>query len=198
MGGEMGAVLVVLAVVIAIVFWLISIYNNLLDLRNRIKSTFSQIEAPLARRHDLIARLANTAEARMAHEPETLEALIAARNTAVEILRKAAADPADALALRELEAAESTLTGRLGRLSALFEAVPNLEAEPTITKLSHELARTDDKLLCARQAFNEVVTGYNSAIDKIPGRLIAGSFGFLHAQLLEAGEPVAERSAVQC
>ncbi|MBK6973857.1 MAG: LemA family protein [Sterolibacteriaceae bacterium] len=186
-----------LVVIVAIVFWLISLYNNLVDLRNRFKNAFSQIDVQLKRRYDLIPNLVETAKAYMAHERETLEAVIAARNSALSASQKAAADPANAGAMRDLAAAESTLAGGLGKLFALSEAYPDLKANQTMMQLSEELTSTENKVSFARQAFNDAVTFYNTAIEKFPGNMIASSFGFLRAELLKATESEDERKAVK-
>lgn len=186
-----------LVVIVAIVFWLISLYNNLVDLRNRFKNAFSQIDVQLKRRYDLIPNLVETAKAYMAHERETLEAVIAARNSALSASQKAAADPANAGAMRDLAAAESTLAGGLGKLFALSEAYPDLKANQTMMQLSEELTSTENKVSFARQAFNDAVTFYNTAIEKFPGNMIASTFGFLRAELLKATESEDERKAVK-
>jgi len=186
-----------LAVIVAIVFWLISLYNNLVDLRNRFKNAFSQIDVQLKRRYDLIPNLVETAKTYMAHERETLEAVIAARNSALSASQKAAADPANAGALRDLTAAESTLAGGLSKLFALSEGYPDLKANQTMMQLSEELTSTENKVSFARQAFNDAVTFYNTAIEKFPGNMIAGTFGFLRAELLKATESEDERKAVK-
>lgn len=120
-----------LAAIVAFIIWLIALYNRLIDLRNRFKNAFSQIDVQLKRRYDLIPNLVETAKAYMAHERETLEAVIAARNKALSASDKAAANPADAGALRDLMAAESTLAGRLGKLFALSSRIPT--SRPTRT-----------------------------------------------------------------
>lgn len=186
-----------LAGIVAIIFWLISLYNNLVDLRNRFKNAFSQIDVQLKRRYDLVPNLVETAKAYMAHEREMLEAVIAARNRALWASEKAAADPANGGALRDLAAAESTLAGGLGKLFTLSEGYPDLKANHNMMQLSEELTSTENKVSFARQAFNDAVTGYNTAIEKFPGSLIAGASGFLRAELLKATESEAEGEAVQ-
>jgi LemA protein len=188
--------LLFLAAIVAFIFWLISLYNGLVDLRNRFKNAFSQIDVQLKRRYDLIPNLVETAKAYMAHERDTLEAVIAARNKALSAADKAAANPADAGAMRDLMAAESTLAGGLGKLFALSESYPDLKANQNMMQLSEELTSTENKVAFARQAFNDAVTGYNTEIEKFPGNIIAGTFGFVRAQLLTATESEAERSAV--
>jgi LemA protein len=188
--------LLFLAAIVAFIIWLISLYNGLIDLRNRFKNAFSQIDVQLKRRYDLIPNLVETAKAYMAHERETLEAVIAARNKALTASDKAAANPADAGAMRDLMAAESTLAGGLGKLFALSESYPDLKANQNMMQLSEELTSTENKVAFARQAFNDAVTDYNTEIEKFPGNMIAGTFGFVRAELLTATESEAERKAV--
>lgn len=189
--------LLFLAAIAAFIIWLISLYNGLIDLRNRFKNAYSQIDVQLKRRYDLIPNLVETARAYMAHERETLEAVIAARNRALTASDKAAANPADAGALRDLMAAESTLAGGLGKLFALSESYPELKANQNMMQLSEELTSTENKVAFARQAFNDAVTGYNTEIEKFPGNMIANTFGFVRAELLKSTESADERKAVQ-
>ncbi|MGQ0384317.1 MAG: LemA family protein, partial [Gammaproteobacteria bacterium] len=113
----------------------------------------------------------------------------AARNTAVAGLKAAAANPGDPAALTQLAGAENALTGALGRLFALAEAYPDLKANRNMMQLSEELTTTENKVSFARQAFNDAVMGYNNRRETFPGNLIAGSFGFQQAQLLEIESP---------
>ncbi|HMZ84089.1 MAG TPA: LemA family protein [Rhodocyclaceae bacterium] len=189
--------LLFLAAIVAAIIWLISLYNKLIDLRNRFKNAFSQIDVQLKRRYDLIPNLVETVKGYMAHERDTLEAVIAARNKALTASDKAAANPADAGAMRDLMAAESTLAGGLGKLFALSESYPDLKANQNMMQLSEELTSTENKVAFARQAFNDAVTSYNTEIEKFPGNMIANTFGFVRAELLKATESEAERKAVQ-
>ena len=189
--------LLFLAAIVAAIIWLISLYNKLIDLRNRFKNAFSQIDVQLKRRYDLIPNLVETVKGYMAHERDTLEAVIAARNKALTASDRAAANPADAGAMRDLMAAESTLAGGLGKLFALSESYPDLKANQNMMQLSEDLTSTENKVAFARQAFNDAVTSYNTEIEKFPGNMIANTFGFVRAELLKATESEAERKAVQ-
>lgn len=178
--------LVILGAGLIIVLYGIGIYNNLVTLRNLFKNAFSQIDVQLKRRYDLIPNLVETAKAYMKHERETLEAVIAARNSATVSAKRAAADPGDARAITALATAETVLSGTLGRLFALAEAYPDLKANETMMQLSEELTSTENRVAFARQAFNDAVTSYNTACEVFPASIIAGPFGFTPATLLEA------------
>lgn len=178
--------IVVLVIVAAIAFWIVSIYNKLIALRNRFKNAFSQIEVQLKRRYDLIPNLVETAKAYMSHERETLEAVIAARNQAMAGLQRAAADPTNAEAIRQLGSAEGALTGALGRLSVVMEAYPDLKANQNMMQLSEELTSTENKVAFSRQAYNDQVTDYNTYKQTFPPVLFANFFGHSEdAELLE-------------
>jgi len=162
--------------------------------RNRFKNAFAQIDVQLKRRYDLIPNLVETAKGYLKHERGTLEAVIAARNTAVTANQKAAGNPADAGAMKTLLGAEGALTGALGRLFALAEAYPDLKANQTMMQLSEELTSTENKVAFARQAYNDSVMAYNTAIQIFPNVLIAGPFNFREAPLFEI-QAEAERAA---
>jgi LemA protein len=187
----------VLIVAAALVFWLVSIYNRLVALRNRFKNAFSQIDIQLKRRYDLIPNLVETVKGYITHERQTLEAVIAARNGAASATQKAAADPANAEAMRQMMAAEAGLNGALGRLFALSEAYPDLKANQNMMQLSEELTSTENKIAFARQAYNDSVMGYNTAIESFPDNFVAGFGRFVPATLLEATESPEERKAVK-
>jgi len=177
--------LIVLLVIVALIgFWAMSTYNRLVALRNRFKNAFAQIDVQLRRRYDLIPNLVETARAYMQHERETLEAVIQARNAAVTAERKAAANPADAAAIRDLSGAEQALTGALTRFFALAEAYPDLKANQNMMQVSEELTSTENRIAFARQAYNDAVTQYNTAREVFPASIIAGAFGFQEAPLL--------------
>lgn len=179
---------VVLVILLAIVFWLINMYNNLVNLRNRVRNGFSQIDVQLTRRYDLIPNLIEAVKGYMSHERGTLEAVVNARNSAVAGLKQAAADPANAQAIKALAAADATLGGTLGRLFALAEAYPDLKASQNMMQFQEELASTENKVAFARQAFNDAVMGYNNAVQNFPSNVVASNFGFKNAEFLEIGE----------
>ena len=176
-------------IIVLLVLFLIGIYNGLVTSRNGYKNAFAQIDVQLTRRYDLIPNLVETAKGYLAHERGTLEAVIAARNTAVAGLKAAAANPGDATAVQQLAGAENALTGALGRLFALAEAYPDLKANRNMMQLSEELTTTENKVAFARQAFNDAVMGYNNKREVFPNSLVAGMFAFLPAQLLDIESP---------
>jgi LemA protein len=184
-------------IIVAIVAWLVSIYNRLVALRNRFKNAFAQIDVQLKRRYDLVPNLVETAKGYIKHERETLEAVISARNGAQTANRRAAADPADADAMKQMIAAEAGLSGALGRLFALSEAYPDLKANQTMMQLSEELTSTENKISFARQAYNDAVMAYNTAIESFPDNFVAGFGGFREATLLAATESPEERKPVK-
>jgi len=186
--------LIIVGLVVLVVVWVVGIYNRLVALRNRFKNAFAQIDVQLKRRYDLIPNLVETAKGYMAHERTTLEAVVAARNAAASAETKAAADPADAEAMRGLAGAERELAGTLGRLFALAEAYPDLKANQNMMALQEELATTENKVAFARQAYNDAVMTYNTGIEVFPANLVARNFQFDPAVLLEIEAP-AERAA---
>jgi LemA protein len=186
--------IVLAVVVVGALLWVIGAYNGLVRLRNRFKNAFAQIDVQLKRRHDLIPNLVETARGYMQHERETLEAVIAARNQAMQMQKAASANPADADAVRKLQGAEGALTGTLGRLFAVMESYPDLKANQNMLSLQEELTSTENKVAFARQAFNDAVTSYNTQIESFPQNLIAGMFNFDKAALWEI-ELVEERHA---
>ena len=181
----MSTELIVLVVVAVIVVFGIAIYNRLVTARNSYKNAFAQIDVQLTRRHDLFPNLVETAKGYMAHERETLEAVINARNSAVSGLNNAKSDPSNPEAMKELGKAEQGLSGALGRLFALSESYPDLKANQNMMQLSEELTTTENKVAFARQAFNDGVLAYNNTREQFPNNLIAGWFSFTSAAMLE-------------
>ena len=183
MGPLMLIVIVLGALALFAVFFVIGGYNKLVTLRNRFKNAWAQIDVQLKRRYDLIPNLVETAKGYLKHERGTLEAVIAARNAASSASTRVAADPANPEAMKQLIAAEGTLTGTLGRLFALSEAYPDLKANTTMNNLMEELTSTENKVAFARQAYNDSVMTYNTQREMFPSNLIAGMFNFTAAEL---------------
>ena len=181
----MTSFLIFLAILAAIVFWAIGIYNRLINERNRVKNAFAQIDVQLTRRYDLIPNLVEAVKGYMKHERETLEAVINARNAAASSLDAAKEDPANAQAIKELGASEGALTSALSRLFALSEAYPDLKANQNMMQFQEELASTENKVAFARQAFNDSVLQYNNSAQNFPNNVIAGMFDFQLASFLE-------------
>ena len=181
----MTSLLVFLAILAAIVFWGIGIYNRLVNERNRVKNAFAQIDVQLTRRYDLIPNLVEAVKGYMKHERETLEAVIKARNAAASSLDAAKADPANAQAIKELGQSEGALASALGRLFALSEAYPDLKANENMMQFQEELTTTENKVAFSRQAFNDAVLQYNNSAQNFPNNLIAGFFNFELASFLE-------------
>lgn len=185
----MTSLLVFLAIIAAVVVYAIGIYNSLINLRNRVKNAFAQIDVQLTRRHDLIPNLVEAVKGYMKHERETLDAVIKARNTAVSSLDAAKADPANAAAIQQLGESEGALGAALGRLFALSEAYPDLKANQNMIQFQEELTSTENKVAFSRQAFNDAVLGYNNKAENFPNNIIAGMFNFELASFLEIAAP---------
>jgi len=186
---------IVLGIIAALAIWAISIYNRLVALRNRFKNAFAQIDVQLKRRYDLIPNLVEAAKGYLAHERQTLEAVIAARGAAVGASQRAAAAPGDPAAMAGLAQAEGALGGALGRLLAVFENYPDLKANQNILQVQEELASTENKVAFARQGYNDSVMVYNTQRETFPDSIFAGLFGFTEAMLLEATASADERKA---
>ena len=180
---------VVIVVIVLLIMFLVSIYNRLVTSRNGYKNAFAQIDVQLTRRYDLIPNLVETVKGYLAHERGTLEAVIKARNAAVTGLKAAAANPGDPAAVQGLATAENQLNASMGRLFALAESYPDLKANQNMMQLSEELTSTENKVAFARQAFNDAVLSYNNTREVFPNSMIAGSFGFMPAQMLEIESP---------
>ena len=186
---------IALAVIIVLAIWAIAIYNGLVQLRNRYKNSFAQIDVQLKRRYDLIPNLVEAAKGYLTHERETLEKVIAARGAAMGAAQKAAAAPGDAAAMQGLAQAEGQLGGALGRLMAVFEAYPDLKANQNILQVQEELTSTENKIAFSRQAYNDSVMEYNTKRESFPDNIFAGMFGFGPAELLQSTESADERKA---
>ena len=185
---------VLLAIVLVLGLWVAGIYNKLVELRNRFKNAFAQIDVQLKRRYDLIPNLVETAKGYMKHESSTLEAVIKARNIALAASQAAAANPADANAMKGLMSAEAGLGGALSRLMVVSEQYPDLKANANMLQLTEELTSTENKVSFARQAYNDSVQFYNTAREIFPNVIFAGMFGFTAAELFKIDDPT-ERNA---
>ncbi len=177
--------LILLAILVVIAFWGVGIYNGRVTARNAFKNAFAQIDVQLQRRFDLIPNLVEVAKKYMAHERETLEAVIAARSAAQAGLAAAKANPGDAEAMAQLAATQGQLSAGLGRLLMVAEAYPDLKANQNMMQLTEELTSTENKVAFARQAFNDAVMSYNNKREVFPSSIFAGMFNFTPAALLE-------------
>jgi len=169
--------LIILVVIVALVFWGISIYNGLVAMRQRVNQAFADVDVQLKQRHDLIPNLVETVKGYATHERETLDAVIKARNAAI-----AAQGPA------AQGAAETVLSGALRQLFALAEAYPDLKANTNFQQLQTELADIENKIAAARRFFNNAVQEYNTGIESFPAVLVAGSLGFYRREFFDLGE----------
>ncbi len=153
------------------------LFNALVARRNEVRNAFAQLEVQLKRRYDLIPNLVAIAKGYLAHERETLEAVVAARNAAVAGLAAAQAQPGNAQHIAQLGVADSALSSAMGRLNLTLEAYPQLTSSQNMLQLSEELSSTENRVSFARQAFNDAVMAYNTLKQSFPAVLLAASFG---------------------
>ncbi len=172
----MNIILILLGVVVVGVIALIVIYNGLVSKRQRVNQAFADIDVQLKQRQNLIPNLVETVKGYAAHEKETLDAVINARNSAV------AANSAG-----EMAQAEGALSGALGKLFALAESYPDLKANENFESLQDELSVIEDKLAAARRFYNSAVQDYNTATEQFPGSIVAGSFDFEQREFFDVG-----------
>jgi LemA protein len=188
---------IVLGLVAVLAVWGISVYNRLVQLRNRIANAFGQIDVQLKRRHDLVPNLVEVAKGYLAHEAATLEAVIKARGQAQGAAAAVRAEPANASAMGALAAAEGALGSSLGRLMVVAEAYPDLKADATMQSLSEELTSTENRLGFARQAYNDQALEFNDAAAQFPDLVVARLLGFPTVPMLESTRSDEERAAPQ-
>ena len=169
--------LIVIGVVVLVGIAFVVAYNGLVRRRNAVDSAWAGIDVQLQRRHDLVPNLVETVKGYAAHERETLDAVVQARNAAV-----AAQGP------QAQAQAENVLTGALRQLFALAEAYPDLKANQNFLALQEELTSTEDRVAYARQFYNDAVLTYNTKIQSIPSNVIASMFGFGPREFFEAGD----------
>ncbi len=169
--------LIGIGILVAVGVWLVSIYNRLVALGQRVDQSYADIEVQLNQRHDLIPNLVETVKGYASHERETLEEVVNARNSAVSASGPAAQ-----------ASAEGVLTGALGKLFALAEAYPDLKANTNFQQLQDELSDVENKLAAARRFFNNAVSEFNTGIQQFPAVLFAGSFGFNEREFFDLGE----------
>lgn len=177
-GAIIGIVVGVIALVLVI--WLFATYNGLVGLRNQTKNAWSQIDVQLKRRHDLIPNLVETVKGYAAHERQTLEAVIQARNSAVGAVGKGVGEQAKA---------EGGLSGALSKLFAVAEQYPNLKANENFLALQEELSSTENKISFSRQFYNDSVLQYNNKTQMAPSNIVAGMFGFKSGEFFQVETP---------
>jgi LemA protein len=185
-------VIVLVVVGAALAFWVIGAYNGLVALKNQVANAWKQIDVQLKRRHDLIPNLVNTVKGAMQFEKDTLEAVISARNKAIAV--QSAGGPAGP-SVAQTAAAETQLSGALGKLFAVVEAYPDLKATGNVAQLQEELTSTENKIAFARQLYNDTATEYNTKQQQFPTSLVAGMAGAKAAELWEITD-AAERENV--
>ena len=169
--------LIVLAVIVVFIVWVISIYNGLVTMRQRVNQSFADVDVQLKQRHDLVPNLVETVKGYAAHERGTLEEVVKARNAAIS-----AQGPA------QQAAAENMLSGALRQLFALSEAYPDLKANANFQQLQAELSDLENKIAAARRFFNNSVQEYNTGIQRFPAALFAASLGFAPKEFFDLGE----------
>ena len=169
--------IVILAIVVVVALLLVALYNRLVQQRNRVDNAWAQVEVQLKRRWDLIPNLVETVKGYAAHERETFEAVTQARARAQQ-----AGNPAEAAQ------AEGILGAALGRLLAVAEAYPELQADENFRQLQTELSETENRVAVSRQVYNDTVLTFNNTVQTFPGLVVAGPFGFTIREFFEVEE----------
>lgn len=165
--GILGGIILLIVILVVIVIIFIGLYNSIVSLRNRVDNAWSQIDVQLRKRFDLIPNLVETVKGYAAHERETLEKVIEARQLGM-----------NATGVKDQAQADNMITGTLKSLFAVVENYPNLKADAHFTKLMEELQGIEGNIAFARQFFNDMVMQFNTKIQTFPGNIFAGMFGF--------------------
>jgi LemA protein len=161
------ALIVVLAIIAFLVFFVVSMYNSLIRLRNQVKNAWSQIDVQLKRRHDLIPNLLEAVKGYMVHERETLQNITNARTQAMS-----------ATTVEDKSKAELKLTDAMTKFNLVVENYPDLKANQNFLSLQEELSSTENKISFSRQNYNDQVLYYNNKIEMFPSNILAGMFNF--------------------
>lgn len=190
-------IIIIIALILILALWLISLYNRLIRLRNQVKNAWSQIDVQLQRRYDLIPNLVETVKGYMEYEKSTLQKVVEARNHAVaarDALEKKGGPTAKEGSLQDLIGAETALRGSLANVFALSENYPQLRATENMQRLQEELASTENKVAFSRQSYNDQVFQYNTSQQEFPTNLFASAFGHHPADLFEIEEKEARQA----
>ncbi|MDR2860491.1 MAG: LemA family protein [Elusimicrobiota bacterium] len=174
----MSLLIIVIAVVVLILVYFLSVYNAFVNLKNRVIEAASDIEVQLKRRYDLIPNLVETVKGYAAHEKGTLEAVISARNAAMS----------NAGSLNDKAATENALSGALKSVFALSENYPNLKANENFLELQREIADTENKIQASRRFYNSNVLANNTKLEQFPSNIIGNMFGFKTAEFFKLDE----------
>ena len=175
--------IIVIVVVVILAAWLVSMYNSLVKMRNNRENAFADIDVQLKQRHDLVPRLVETVKGYAAHEKDTLERVINARNGAI-----------GAKTIDEKIVAENALSSALSGLKITLEAYPDLKANQSFLQLQEEIADLENKLSSVRRYFNSATKEYNNAVETFPSNILAGMFGFRKEVMFDLGE---QRAALE-
>ncbi|WP_288324265.1 LemA family protein [uncultured Phocaeicola sp.] len=169
--------IIVIVLVVILVAWLVSMYNSLVKMRNNRENAFADIDVQLKQRHDLVPQLVETVKGYAAHEKDTLERVINARNGAI-----------GAKTIDEKIVAENALSSALSGLKITLEAYPDLKANQNFLQLQEEIADLENKLSSVRRYFNSATKEYNNAVETFPSNILAGMFGFRKEVMFDLGE----------
>lgn len=175
--------IIVIVVVVILAAWLVSMYNSLVKMRNNRENAFADIDVQLKQRHDLVPQLVETVKGYAAHEKDTLERVINARNGAI-----------GAKTIDEKIVAENALSAALSGLKITLEAYPDLKANQNFLQLQEEIADLENKLSSVRRYFNSATKEYNNAVETFPSNILAGMFGFRKEVMFDLGE---QRAALE-